>query len=610
MKRRWIVWSLVTSGLILVIMAVSQTHAQDGGDPPPEFVGSSECSDCHSDLSRPYRDTNHAKALQEADDDDAVVVADFSVGEDVRSVQFSEGGTPRPFTLEDAVLVMGAGRYLQAFVYQDEEAYRVFPAVWSVANQQWEAYPLGTGDWLTDPAYDWVNNCAGCHTTGLDLEKSKWEDEGVLCEACHGPGLAHVEAADDAGSRPTEEEIQVVRDAIVLSPDPMICGRCHTRGTATDNIHPFSIEYQPGGDLLASFTPVEADAEGYWWTADHARQSNMQFNEWRESAHATALTTMSDSSKADDACLQCHSVDYGFTQRIIARFESGDREGTPPAMPTLATAQFGVTCVTCHSFHVDAETPPVSALRDEPYNLCVSCHTQTTVTEGLHHPVQQMFEGATMIESVAGVPGKHFAAEEGPDCLNCHMAKLPIDGGFTLATHALNPVLPEADSTSELQSVCAGCHSDLTSGDVQYLVADLQESVRGRLTLARTRLSSVPLPEDGSDAATLYSEVALALDFVQNDGSLGIHNYQYASTLLDFVEFSLSTLSVPGSTGQPTEAPAPTATSNPSVATVIKTAVSEDSGGIRPTGVLMLMIAGLILMAGAVIFFRKGLGHA
>ncbi len=610
MIKRWLICSLICSGLILVIMAVSQTHAQDGGDPPPEFVGSSECSDCHSDLSRPYRATNHAKALQKADDDDAVVVADFSAGEEVRSVQFSEGGTPRPFTLEDAVLVMGAGRYQQAFVYQNEDAYRVFPAVWNVTNQQWESYSLGTGDWLTDPAYDWVNNCAGCHTTGLNLEKSKWEDEGVRCEACHGPGLAHVEAADDAGSRPTEEEIQTVRDAIVVSPDPAVCGRCHSRGTASDNIHPFSTQYQPGGDLLADFRPVDPEAEGYWWTSNHARLSNMQFNEWRDSAHATALTTMSESSKAQDACLQCHSVDYGFVQRIIARHDSGDREGTPPEMPTLQTAQFGVTCVTCHSFHVDAETPPVSALRDEPYNLCVSCHTQTTVTDGLHHPVQQMFEGASMIESVDGVPGKHFTAEDGPDCTNCHMAKLPVDGGFTLATHALEPLLPEADSTSEIQSVCASCHTDLTNGDTQYLVTDIQESVRGRLTLARTRLSSVAPPEEGSAAEALYHEVMLALDFVQNDGSLGVHNYQYADTLLDFAEFSLSTLSVPGSTGQPTEAPAPTATPNPSAVTVIKTPVSEKSGGIRPTGVLMLLIAGLILTVGAVMFFRKGLGHA
>ncbi len=610
MIKRYLIWGIMLGGLSLVVMAGSQIHAQDDGESPPKYAGSSECADCHRDLSRPYRESNHAKALQEADDEDTVVLADFSAGEEVRTVVFSVNGSPRPFTLEDVAWVMGAGRYRQAFVYQNEDTYRVFPAVWNVTTQQWDAYVLGTGDWLTDPAYDWLENCAGCHTTGLDLEEREWEDDGVMCEACHGPGEAHIDAADEAGSRPTDEDIATIHAAIVVSPDPAICGRCHSQGMAADTIHPFSTTYLPGKDLLADFTLVDKEDADYWWTSNHARRNNMQFNEWRDSAHATALETMASSSQAQDACLQCHSADYGFTQTLLVSYEAGDLTGVPPEMPTLQSAQYGITCVTCHSFHVDAETPPPSALRDDAYALCVSCHTQTEVTESLHHPVQQMFEGVTVIPSVEGVPGSHFVAEDGPDCLNCHMTRLPIDGDFTLATHALKPLLPDTESTAEVQNICANCHTDLTTNDQQYLVTDLQENVRGRLTLARTRLNTLPVPAEGSDAKTLYDEVILALDFVQNDGSLGMHNYDYASQLLDFVEFSLSTLSVPGSTGQPTEGPAPTATPLPSAVTVIETPLAEASSGIRPTGVLILLIAAVMLIIGAVVLFRKGVGHA
>ncbi len=610
MIKRCLIWGLILGGLSLVIMASSRISAQDDGETPPKYAGSSECSDCHRDLSRPYRESNHAKALQEAEDEDTVVLADFSAGAEVRTVVFSLNGTPRPFTLEDVTWVMGAGRYRQAFIYQNEDTYRVFPAVWNVTTQQWDAYVLGSGDWLTDPAYDWLENCAGCHTTGLNLEEREWEDDGVMCEACHGPGENHIDAADEAGSRPTDEDIALIHNAIVVSPDSAICGRCHARGIAADNIHPFSTEYLPGGDLLGDFTPVGEDAADSWWITNHARQNNMQFNEWRDSAHATALETMSASSQAQDACLQCHSADYGFTQALLARYESGDLTGTPPEMPTLQTAQYGITCVTCHSFHVDAETPPPSALREDAYTLCVSCHTQTDVTASLHHPVQQMFEGVTVVSSVEGVPGKHFTVEDGPDCLNCHMTQLPIDGDFTLATHALRPILPDTESAAEVQNICANCHTDLTTSDQQYLVNDLQENIRGRLTLARTRLSSLSVPAEGSNAQALYNEVAMALDFVQNDGSLGMHNYDYASQLLDFVEFSLSTLSVPGSTGEPTEGPAPTATPLPSAVTVIETPLAQESSGIRPTGVLILFITTLLMIVVGVAFFRKGVGHA
>jgi predicted CXXCH cytochrome family protein len=109
----------------------------------------------------------------------------------------------------------------------------------------------------------------------------------------------------------------------------------------------------------------------------------MQFNEWFNSGHANALTSLQGSPDAQDACLTCHSTDYSFTEKIIANTE---REGTPPDPMTVANAQFGVTCVACHSPHLDTDYMLVA----EPVALCTNCHRDTELTASVHHPVQEI----------------------------------------------------------------------------------------------------------------------------------------------------------------------------------------------------------------------------
>jgi hypothetical protein len=143
----------------------------------------------------------------------------------------------------------------------------------------------------------------------------------------------------------------------------------------------------------------------------------------------------------------------------------------------------------------------------------------------------------------------------------------------------------------------------LAATDLQYLINDTQAAIQSRLSLAFTRLGSVTQPEEGSPAAEQYTQVLNALTFVQNDGSFGVHNYDYASALLDFAERGLAELSVPGAVLEPTEGPAPTAT--PSGPVVIYREPPEvKHSGIRPAGILILGLAGLVVIGGAVVFFR------
>lgn len=516
--RRLIYFLSVTTGCILLLIgfAANLSFAQDDD---PEYIGERECSDCHRDIASSQKTSAHVMALHEASEEG--ILADFAQGEDVRMVQFPDSDEARAFGIEDVAYVIGSGRYAQAFLYEIEsDVYRVFPAEWNVAESSWQ--PLSLADSWDDPAYDWNTNCAGCHTTGYDTTSGEWVDEGVQCEACHGPGLVHVEAADDAGSRPSEEELQFIRDSIVLSPDAQICGQCHSRGT--DGDFAFSTTYLPGQSLLESFTLASMDDPVHWWNGSHAKQSNMQFNEWLNSAHSSALSDMQSSDYADDSCLACHSTDFVHTQDMIATYESGDREGIPPEALTAETAEFGVTCLACHPAH---QTEDQSILIADSYTLCTDCHSNPQ--DEIHHPVQEIFEGLPIVENVEPRASEHFANEEGPDCIACHMLEVTIEPSGERVTHSLQPVIPGTIEGLDVDS-CTSCHDDLSPDYLGEFVTQAQEKVSTRLENANAALVNVESPPD-------WVETALAA--VEGDGSLGVHNVSYTNALLDAVEIEL-----------------------------------------------------------------------
>ncbi|MFN8373686.1 MAG: cytochrome c3 family protein [Anaerolineae bacterium] len=595
----WFAFGMIALG-IAIALPVQYIGAQ-GDDEVPEYVGSSECQDCHRGLARDHADTPHALALQDVERNKDGILADFEQGADLRMVQFPGEDAPRPFTADDIVFAVGAGRYLQRYVYEtpDEETV-VLPAEWNTVTQTWQPYTLGA-TWPS-PEYDWIQNCAGCHTTGLDLERGRWEDEGVQCEACHGPGSIHAEIADDAGSRPDDDELIEIHGAIVVSPDAQICGQCHSQGMAPDSAHPYPTAYRPGTQLLdpTIFQLVSEDDANAWYETGHGRLNNMQFNEWMSSAHASSLDTLTRSSSAQDGCVACHSGDYSFTERIRAVYEEGDLSGEPPASTTLATAQFSITCTTCHSPHTAAETE--FNLVTTAYELCTSCHRNTDLVQPVHHPVAEMFEGQPIIDGVDGVPSVHFSAEDGPRCVTCHMSGVPIDGA-SLANHTWRPVIP-GESVDSPPDACSECHTGLLPTDLQSLIEDTQASVRSRLSVARARLSSIAVPEEGSAASADYNRVVTALNFVQNDGSLGVHNYAYVDALLDHTSILLAQLSVPGASIEPTEGPAPTAT--PSQPEPIAVGMELPARtGFRPVTIIVISVVALILLGGSAFILRQ-----
>lgn len=477
---RWILSGgimLVISGVVLLNL-MPFTHAVTAQDEEPyylstDYIGADECSSCHRDIAQRHGESGHALTIQEIGRNTEIILGDFSAGADARMTQFPGTDAPRAFEVDDIAYTLGTGKVVQRYLYEEERNnYRVLPAEWVVATGEWR--PLTLAESWDAAAYDWETSCASCHTTGFNVERGRPEDDGVQCEACHGPGEEHEEVASDAGRNPDDEELIAIRAVINPGTDSQVCGQCHSRGTGPAG-QPFAAGYIPGMALAEVFTlaPFEETTSDHWWVSGHARQSNMQYNEWVTSGHGTAT--------------------------------NGD-------------AAEPVGCTTCHTPHSE-ETGPAYLVSDS-YALCTSCHNDKP--EGNGRPAQEMFEGTVVVEGIPAFAGVHFNTEDGPMCATCHLPEVAVESGVR-ASHTFQPVV--TFDVEGLTDSCTSCHGDQANPSAMgRLIADIQAATQLRLDTARSLTNS-------SSPAWITE----ALDFVEHDGSLGIHNYTYSDALLDAV---------------------------------------------------------------------------
>jgi predicted CXXCH cytochrome family protein len=209
------------------------------------------------------------------------------------------------------------------------------------------------------------------------------------------------------------------------------------------------------------------------------------------------------SSHFTTECLKCHSADYIFAASV-------------PDNATPQDFQYGLTCVVCHDPH-SQENP--FQLRSDVVTLCAGCHNDEGATPGgsPHHPNANMFQGVGGAE----YPGKkyensfHTYLENG--CAECHMWTAPFstDINTAISGHTFKPRI----------EACQECHPGLTTFDrngAQTHVHELLDTLGAKLDAAT----------DNDKLTLSYQYAKFNYDFCSEEGSFGIHNYQYAVSLL------------------------------------------------------------------------------
>ncbi|MGH8224954.1 MAG: tetratricopeptide repeat protein [Gammaproteobacteria bacterium] len=395
---------------------------------PPTFVGSKVCGTCHTDEFHDWLGSHHQLAMQPATA--ATVLGDFA------NATFSDGGVASNFFRDDDKFMVrtdgsdgkphdyrigysfGVSPLQQYLIGLPGGRLQAFGDAWdsrprAAGGQRWFAlYPGSEGQpssplYWTAPDQTWNFACAACHST--DLRKNydaktrtyatTYSEISVGCEACHGPGSAHVAWArhpqDYSGSDPKhgltialDERAGVSwkydsRTGIVRRNKPrttdreiQTCARCHSLGTP---IHEDYVHGQPLGD---DYRVALLDADLYF----------------------------------PDGQIKGEVYEYGsFIQSRM--FHAG------------------VTCSDCHN-------PHTARLRIKGNGLCTSCHLAAKYDSPSHY--------------------HHPAESAGAQCVSCHMPTRTYMRIDKRRDHSIRVPRPDLSVVLGTPNACNECHSGKT----------------------------------------------------------------------------------------------------------------------------------------------------
>ena len=398
------------------------------------FVGSAACAACHVKESAAWQGSQHRVAMQVADE--KTVRGNFN------GARFSYAGVTSTFTRRDGkFLVRTDGPDGKLHDYEVRYTFGVDPLqqylielpagrlqalsiAWDVDKKGWfHLYPkerIGSTDELhwTRPAQNWNYMCADCHSTTLrknydvaaDRFATKWSEISVGCEACHGPGSAHV-----------------------------------AWGNARRDGKPYADD---GGKRLAAHLD---ERRGVSWT--------------RDSAAATASRSKPRTTEHEiDVCAQCHArrgqiadgytagksfLDYYRPALLNAPLYYPDGQQRDEVYDWGSFLQskmyaVGVTCGDCHE-------PHSSGLRVAGNAMCTQCHAPAKFDTTVHH--------------------HHQPGSSGAQCVDCHMPTATYMVIDPRHDHSLRVPRPDLSVQLGTPNACNACH---TKRDAPWAAAQVK----------------------------------------------------------------------------------------------------------------------------------------
>ena len=437
----------------VAIVVISALIAETPVEEPPvygtqttregaEYVGSGECFGCHQEAYHGWMGTLHPYKIREA-------IREGIEGDFWHNNTYERDGVTLTMREENGRFYINTvnrdgeyqdyeidytlgGEWKQRYMVEWEDgSLYVLPIQWNVANREWVDYAGAAPDadnFWADRSRLWQVGCGSCHVTGLDIGydsetdtfNTTWVDGGAGCEACHGPGSNHLDAA------PEHENFTIINPSRMAYTKARldVCGQCHNRGASRDLV---SDHYDIPGAADRFGYPygykLGTNMEDYYESVDPERDSPRRF--WlsgHEAAHR---------------------------QQAILWTESRHYER-------------GITCIECHTGHGEGGN---FRLTKEPGNrLCLSCHTEPEKTNpGIH----QIHASGSCVDC-------HMPR-------TARSAALLTDYGGDIRSHSFVFLYPQATIDAgglEYQSnTCNNCHyhAEHTPEDLQRVVDTIRE---------------------------------------------------------------------------------------------------------------------------------------
>lgn len=291
-----------------------------------DYVGSKSCAECHVDIYEEWKLTPHARMARR-----------FSQVEDMEHINLDELEWPR----EQIAWVLGS-HYVHRFVAQASGSLIVLPKIWDRHDKKW--LPVNDYGWRS--RY-WLEQCAGCHTTGFSAVNESFVEPGVGCEACHGPGLNHTRTQ-------SADYIVKIRE-LSRQRQEMVCMSCHTSGIDETATYHFPVGYRPGEDLTRYF-------------------SGLTPKPGQTPANFAGDETLEDRQRQWDYLKNRLFLASGLTCDYCQNFRHFETEDDKEH---LTHDQY---CLTCHTGHHDHP-------EESPGTNCTICHQPTRTRDGTAYSI-------------------------------------------------------------------------------------------------------------------------------------------------------------------------------------------------------------------------------
>jgi tetratricopeptide (TPR) repeat protein len=437
---------------------------------PATYAGSENCAECHAEQAKGWQASQHAAAMQHADE--RTVRGDFNDAtytyQGVTSVFSRRDG--RYFVRTDGPdgrladfevkYTFGVSPLQQYLVELPGGRLQALSVTWDTrprdqGGQRWfRQYPDQAIDhqdelhW-TRRSQNWNFMCADCHSTAVrkgydtatDTYGTVYAEIAVGCEACHGPGSAHIDWARRKGSEPGKGLTVLLdeRRGVTWTRDPgtgqparnrprttereiEVCAQCHARRAQ------IAEGYEPGRPFLDHYLPTLLLPTLY-----HADGQQLDevfiWGSWLQSRMHAAGVTCSDChdphtqqlrAPGNAVCAQCHEP----SQYDVANHHRHE--------PGTAGAQ----CANCHmpratymvvdprrDHSMRVPRPDQSVAFGVP-NACNSCHADRDARWAASAVRDWLGRDATGFQAFAGA---FHAAEAGDPAALARLADVAGD---------------------------------------------------------------------------------------------------------------------------------------------------------------------------------------
>tara|TARA_R110000772_G_scaffold148001_3_gene258528 strand:- start:56434 stop:58680 length:2247 start_codon:yes stop_codon:yes gene_type:complete len=548
---------------LFILWLALATQVQASGD----FVGGESCTSCHAQQHALWQGSHHDLAMTTPTPD--TVLGDFdqatfthrdvtttffregdqwlirTAGEDGKLTDFPVRYTFGIYPLQQYLLPLSRGR-LQAFaIAWDSRPEAEGGQRWFHLNPDEVTDHTDPLHW-TGPYMNWNTRCAECHSTNVEKRydaatrsfDTRFSTVDVSCEACHGPGEAHLKLVENGGVAEVagagfplalgQRGDWAFNDgaAIASRLEPLqgntqidSCGRCHSRrGTLG--------EYHYGKPLLDTHRLALPESPLYYHDGQ-IRDEVFVYGSWVQSNMHQAGVVCSNCHEphslqlrapGNGVCAQCHQA---------AVYDQPEHHHHPQASS-------GAACANCHmpettymvvdprrDHSMRIPRPDLSVTMGVP-NACNQCHTNkdanwalasvrdwgVNFTDSSSHParaLQRLHEG-----QVQAVPDVQQLAADG--------SATPIMRATALTALGQAGVAPAPETQALLQSteplLRLGAVRRLANQPLQQRYGLLQPLVNDSVTSVRMAvaesLAQVPLAQltepDAEALRQLFSE--------------------------------------------------------------------------------------------------------